>query len=96
MHMLPACDGRIVPRDLSWSAFQNVQHMVDSSSCHIYSATWDGDPVILKLIKAERVQSSVAVAEFDTEEHVLSRLRHPNIVRLLGSGAPLTTGELIR
>ncbi len=32
------------------------------------------------------MNNSVAIAEFDSEEQVLSRVRHPNIIRLLGSG----------
>lgn len=79
-------ENKAVPRDLDWNTFHNVEHRLDSSSCHIYTAYWDETPVILKLIKADRVSSTVAVAEFDTEENVLSRIRHNNIVQLLGSG----------
>eukprot|EP01042_Synura_sphagnicola_P017351 gene17351-21918_t len=71
---------------LPWSIFTDVEHRIDSSSCHIYTALWDDKPVILKLIKADRVGSPVAVAEFETEASVLSRIRHPHIVRFLGSG----------
>lgn len=56
------------PRDLTWDAFTHVQHIVDSSSCHIYTALWEQRPVVLKLIKAERLSSAVAVAEFEAEE----------------------------
>lgn len=91
MHMLPNIKpvggNKLIPKDLVWESFSEVTHLVDSSSCHIYTALWGGTvPVILKLIKEERVQSTVALAEFDTEENVLSRVQHPNIVRLLGSG----------
>ena len=82
---LPEIDESI-PRDLPWSTFEDVTHTVDSSSCHIYTARWGDIPVILKLIKEDRITSAVAVAEFDIEERVLSRVRHPHIVRLLGSG----------
>jgi serine/threonine protein kinase len=75
-----------IPHNLTWEHFSHVHHLVDSSSCHIYTAFWDDLPVVLKLIKAERITSPVAVAEFEMEENILSRIRHPNIVRLLGSG----------
>jgi serine/threonine protein kinase len=75
-----------VPTNLPWSTFTNVDHRIDSSSCHIYTAKWGDKLVILKLIKADRIASPVAVAEFETEASVLSRLRHPHIVRFLGSG----------
>jgi hypothetical protein len=78
----------VIPRNLTWECFGNVEHRLDSSSCHIYTAVWiiAKIPVILKLIKTERLTSAVAVAEFETEENVLLRTKHPNIVRLLGSG----------
>jgi serine/threonine protein kinase len=85
LDLLPEIDESI-PRDLPWETFEDVQHTVDSSSCHIYTARWGTTPVILKLIKEDRITSAVAVAEFDIEERVLSRVRHPHIVRLLGSG----------
>jgi len=75
-----------VATNLQWSSFTAVEHRIDSSSCHIYTALWNGKPVILKLIKADRITSPVAVAEFETEANVLSRIRHPHIVRFLGSG----------
>lgn len=75
-----------VPTDLPWSTFHSIEHRIDSSSCHIYTASWGERQVILKLIKADRINSPVAVAEFETEAAVLCRLRHPHIVRFLGSG----------
>lgn len=82
---LPEID-ETIPRELPWSTFEDIVHTVDSSSCHIYTARWGTTPVILKLIKEDRINSPVALAEFDIEERVLSRVRHPHIVRLLGSG----------
>lgn len=68
MGSLPSFDGNQTPRNLTWDDFAKIQHIVDSSSCHIYTALWKNQPVVLKLIKAERVSSAVAVAEFDAEE----------------------------
>jgi serine/threonine protein kinase len=72
--------------NVSWTEFTSIHHRIDSSSCHIYTANWNDRPVILKLIKADRINSEVALAEFETEAEVLSRLKHPHIVRFLGSG----------
>lgn len=72
--------------NLSWSEFTDVEHRIDSTSCHIYSAFWKTSPVILKLIKADRVHSAQSVGEFETEAHVLSRIKHPHIIKLLGAG----------
>jgi serine/threonine protein kinase len=74
------------PENVPWESFAFIEHRIDSSSCHIYTAIWKDSPVIIKLIKADRVSSPMAVSEFEMEASILSRVRHPNIVRLLGSG----------
>lgn len=78
-HPMPA-------ENLTWDVFSSVVHRIDSSSCHIYTALWQDTPVIIKLIKAERVNSPVALSEFEMEVGVLTYVSHPHIVRLLGSG----------
>jgi serine/threonine protein kinase len=85
LEMLPISNS-VIPSDVPWESFSYLRFRVDSSSCHIYSAFWRGVAVIIKLIKADRVSSPMAVAEFETEASVLTRLDHPHIVKLLGSG----------
>lgn len=68
--VVPLQDAAKVPTQLSFSMFTAVTHLVDSSSCHIYTALWDNVPVVLKLIKEDRIKNAVAVAEFDAEEQV--------------------------
>ena len=85
LEMLPISNS-VIPSDVPWESFSYLRFRVDSSSCHIYSAFWRGVAVIIKLIKADRVSSPMAVAEFETEASVLMRLDHPHIVKLLGSG----------
>jgi len=75
-----------LPTDISWDSFSFVEHRIDSSSCHIYTALWQRQPVIVKLIKADRVNSAVSLSEFDAEAAVLECVRHPHIVRMLGTG----------
>jgi serine/threonine protein kinase len=74
--------------NLQWSDFRNVTHLIDSSSCHIYTANWRDHekPVILKLIKLERMSSALSMSEFEAEACILSRVRHPHIISLLGAG----------
>lgn len=40
-----------LPTTLVFDMFEHVTHLVDSSSCHIYTALWNSCPVVLKLIK---------------------------------------------
>jgi serine/threonine protein kinase len=77
---------RNIPVDVSWDSFSFIEHRIDSSSCHIYTAMWENIPVIIKLIKADRITSPVAVAEFEAEAAVLSCVDHPHVVNMLGSG----------
>ena len=88
-----ALTGGHLPTSVKWESFTFVEHRIDSSSCHIYTAMWSdissgisNRPVIIKLIKADRVKSPVAVSEFEAEAAVLSCTDHTNIVRMLGSG----------
>ena len=46
------------PTNVPWEVFSFIEHRIDSSSCHIYTALWANLPVVIKLIKAERVQVS--------------------------------------
>lgn len=69
-----------------WSDLQQLQHRIDSSSCHIYTAVWKDTPVIVKLIKAHRISSPATLSEFEMEAAVLSNVRHPYVVQLLGRG----------
>lgn len=73
-------------KTLIWTDFTNIEHKVTSTSCDIFTAIWDSAPVILKIIKIERLNSEVALSEFEMEANVLSRVHHPNIIKLLGSG----------
>ena len=75
-----------VPTNIDWESFSHIEHRIDSSSCHIYTALWQRQPVIVKLIKADRVNSAISLSEFDAEAAVLQCIQHPNVIRLLGSG----------
>lgn len=73
--------------NVSWDSFSSIEHRIDSSSCHIYTAIFQDTPVIVKLIKADRLKSQMSLFEFEMEASILRRIRHPNIVRLLGTGS---------
>lgn len=73
-----------LPCNLSLAHFAHLTHLVDSSSCAIYTALWGHVPVVVKVIKEDRVSNAVALQEFEMEEELLSRVRHRNIIRLLG------------
>jgi len=50
----------------------------------VYKATWRGSPVAVKMLKMQSITDH-ALQEFRKELQILTRLRHPNIVLLMGA-----------
>lgn len=82
---LPVLDP-IPPGDLRFASFTEVRHLTDGSNADIYLARWRGDQVIIKMIKEEKQDCSVAIREFNQEHGILARISHHNIIKVLGSG----------
>ena len=76
----------LVPDNLLLEHFDDVQHIADGSNANIFLAKLNGERVIIKMIKADVQTDPVAVHEFDVEHGMLSRISHPNIIKLLGAG----------
>eukprot|EP01038_Epipyxis_sp_PR26KG_P015147 gene15147-20400_t len=68
--------------------FTNIIHIADGSNANIFSAIMNNNQikVIIKMIKIEKIKSSVAIHEFDLEHGMLTRLSHPNIIQIYGAG----------
>ena len=76
----------LVPDNLLLEHFDDVQHIADGSNANIFLAKLNGERVIIKMIKSDVQTDPVAVHEFDVEHGMLSRISHPNIIKLLGAG----------
>lgn len=76
----------IVPDNLLMEHFSDLQHITDGSNANIFLARFNGEKVIIKMIKEEVQLDQVAVHEFDVEHGMLSRISHPNIIKLKGAG----------
>lgn len=76
----------LVPDNLLLEHFDDVQHIADGSNANIFLAKLNGERVIIKMIKSDVQMDPVAVHEFDVEHGMLSRISHPNIIKLLGAG----------
>lgn len=76
----------IVPDNLQMEHFSDLQHITDGSNANIFLANLNGEKVIIKMIKEEVQLDQVAVHEFDVEHGMLSRISHPNIIKLMGAG----------
>ena len=81
------------PLDLQWRQLQNVEYLTDGGSSWVHTAVLQGRPVVVKTLKPECQDVSVALSEIEAELNVHARLDHENIVRLVGAG---TTSKNVR
>lgn len=72
--------------NLSLSNFLEITHLADGSNANVFTALYNGNKVIIKMIKAKVDNKELALHEFELEHGMLSRLAHQNIIRLLGAG----------
>lgn len=75
-----------IPDDLNDTYFSKMTHLADGSNSNIYTAMFRGEKVIVKMIKKGMETDAIALHEFDLEYGMLSRIRHPHVIRLLGAG----------
>ncbi len=72
--------------DLTMESFSDVKHIADGSNSNIFLAKFNGVRAIIKMIKQQAENDSIAIQEFDLEYGTLARLAHPHIIRILGAG----------
>lgn len=75
-----------IPDDLNDTHFTKTTHLTDGSNSNIYTAMYRGEKVIIKMIKKGMETDAIALHEFDLEYGMLSRIRHPHVIRILGAG----------
>lgn len=77
---------KLVADDLSFNDFYEVKHLGDGSNSNIYLGKLHNQRVIIKMIKEKQQLNPITIHEFDLEHGMLSRINHPNIIKLLGAG----------
>ena len=75
-----------VPDNLVMEHFTDIQYIADGSNANIFLARLNDEKVIIKMIKEEIQANGVAMHEFNVEHGLLSRISHPNIIKLVGAG----------
>jgi hypothetical protein len=68
-----------VRADVSLLELGNVEFFAEGSNSDIFTATWKGAMVILKVVKKEKQASKHVLHEFEMEFEALTRMDHPNI-----------------
>eukprot|EP00607_Mallomonas_marina_P007294 CAMPEP_0182418564 /NCGR_PEP_ID=MMETSP1167-20130531/2964_1 /TAXON_ID=2988 /ORGANISM="Mallomonas Sp, Strain CCMP3275" /LENGTH=608 /DNA_ID=CAMNT_0024592827 /DNA_START=54 /DNA_END=1880 /DNA_ORIENTATION=+ len=74
------------PENLKLSDIKSLQHIADGSNSNIYTGKFNNEHVVVKMLMDSAYADPVAMLEFDIEYSILCRIRHPNIVRVLGAG----------
>ena len=71
---------------ISFNDIKGIRHLADGSHSNVFAGTLGRDKVVVKMIKEESLHNAVAMHEYEIELALLSRMDHPNIVRLVGHG----------
>jgi len=75
-----------VRQDLEWDNFQDVKYFTTGGSSKLYTAKYNEVNVVIKTLAPEFENDETVINEMETELSILSRLNHPNIVKLYGAG----------
>jgi serine/threonine protein kinase len=75
-----------VPVNVKLKELENLQPLAKGAYCTVYSALFDGHKVAVKKVNAGGPHEAQTAADMEREFVLLNQIRHPNIVRLLGTG----------
>ena len=75
-----------IPGDLTMDMIRDIKHVADGSNSKIYTGRLSGTMVVVKMVREDVQNDPQVIQEFDSEHGMLSRMSHPNIVQILGSG----------
>eukprot|EP00904_Undaria_pinnatifida_P012456 jgi/Undpi1/8340/HiC_scaffold_25.g10809.m1 len=88
LHDVPvvAHPGEEINTNVAWGELSQVVFLVNGSRCTIYTAVYKDQPVVVKLMRKDVQDAAMVRDELELELALLRRIRHENIVRLLGAG----------
>ena len=72
--------------NLTWSDLRNIEYLTDGGNNWIHTAVMDNQTIVIKQLKPEVQDVSVAMQEIEGELAIHARLDHENIVALYGAG----------
>lgn len=75
-----------VQENMQLTSFENVEFLNNGSHANVYSALYQNQKVLIKMIKKASELNEAAIGEFELEAATLPRLNHPNIIKMIGSG----------
>ncbi|CAN0088492.1 unnamed protein product [Ectocarpus sp. 6 AP-2014] len=78
--------GGMLNTNVAWAELGDVDFLVNGSRCTIYTAVYKDQQVVVKLMRKDVQDAALVRDELELELALLRRVRHENIVRLLGAG----------
>ena len=78
------CTTKIVSID--WNQLHDVEYFTQGGSSNIHTAFYNGKNVIVKTINPEIDNEDAYANDIENELNLLSRLNHPNIIKIYGGG----------
>ncbi|CAM9612822.1 unnamed protein product, partial [Discosporangium mesarthrocarpum] len=82
---LPPAENQ-VDLGLDLRELKDVHFLTNGGMCSIYTAEFRGQRVVVKIPRDNCAQPEVACKDLETEVDILTRLNHPNIIKVLGAG----------
>jgi serine/threonine protein kinase len=71
---------------VNWNQLTNFKFFAEGGRNVLYSARYDGKPVVVKMVKPKFISMHEAIAELETELEIHAMIKHDSIVELVGAG----------
>ncbi len=63
-----------------------LEFLANGSNCNVYRTQYNNTTVVVKMLKEEHLASPTALQEICTEQNMLVRISHENIINIIGTG----------
>jgi len=71
---------------IHWHDLKDLRFAGEGAHCTVHTATLDGKPVAVKLLKQEQRSDPVAIRDLECEAELMAGMTHEHVMKLIGSG----------
>lgn len=72
---------------INWEELSSLHYIHQGQHTRVYQCQHDHKPVVLKILSPASEKNVTAFSNMETEIAILSHIKHPNVINLLGFGA---------
>ena len=80
-----SCMSSTIPLDIKWSQLTDIKKLACNENTIVYTAHFNDNPAVVKTINPEN-ENKQWKEDLEAELTMLSKLNHPNVVKLYGAG----------